>query len=109
MSHILNKTQQRGAKIQGDKEEESKDSPVGVRGLVNDVLVGGEQDQSVLAEIHSHVCAPASIQTAADGERRGIMRLQRGAARGGGARGGGSDCSRQRGAECPLGPCAGVC
>ncbi|KAK5887891.1 hypothetical protein CesoFtcFv8_016450 [Champsocephalus esox] len=51
-----------------------KDSPVGVRGLVNDVLVGGQQVQSVLAQIHSHVSVPASIQTAADGERRGVRR-----------------------------------
>lgn len=70
----------------------AEDSPVGVRGLVYDVLVGGEQDQSVLAEIHSHVCAPASIQTAADGERRGMRaELGAGGAAGGGGRGGGAD------------------
>ncbi len=81
-----------------------RDSPVGVRGLVNDVLVGGQQDQSVLAEIHSHVSVPASIQTAADGERHG-MRLQ-GGRRGGGG-GGGSDWWRQRddpGARAVLAP-----
>lgn len=74
-----------------------RDSPVGVRGLVNDVLVGGQQGQSVLAEIHSHVSVPASIQTAADGERHG-MRLQRGRRGGGGGGGGrgGSDWWRQR-------------
>lgn len=66
----------RGAKG-GRSASRPQDSPVGVRGLVNDVLVGGEQDQSVLAEIHSHVCLSASIQTAADGERHG-MRLQSG-------------------------------
>lgn len=32
-----------------------RDSPVGVRALVNDVLIGGEQGQSVLSEIQSHV------------------------------------------------------
>lgn len=86
----------------------AEDSPVGVRGLVDDVLVAGEQDQSVLAEIHSHVCAAASIQTAADGERRGV-RAEPG---GGGAAAGGADWCRQRGrlrlcrvlAPEPLGP-----
>lgn len=59
----------------------AEDSPVGVRGLVDDVLVAGEQDQSVLAEIHSHVRAAASIQTAADGERRGARRRRSGSRR----------------------------
>ena len=86
---------------------EGQDSPVGVRGLVNDVLVGGQQDQSVLAEIHSHVSVPASIQTAADGERHGV-RLQRGQRGAAGGGGGGSDWWRQRdGHGCPRGPSAG--
>lgn len=35
-------------------------SPVGVRGLVDDVLVGGEQQQPVLSEIHGHVGGAAA-------------------------------------------------
>lgn len=50
----------------------TRDSPVGLGGLVNDVLIGGQQDQSVLGEIHGHVCVPVSIQPAADGERPGL-------------------------------------
>ena len=41
---------------QGDRQGDRQgDSPVGVRGLVDDVLVGGQQGQSVLAEVHCHV------------------------------------------------------
>lgn len=73
-----------------------QDSPVGVRGLVNDVLVGGQQGQSVVAEIHSHVSVPASIQTAADGERLGMSVQGARAAAAGGGGGGGADWWRQR-------------
>ncbi|MEQ2157480.1 hypothetical protein GOODEAATRI_002278 [Goodea atripinnis] len=61
----------------GGRAVRLQDSPVGVRGLVNDVLVGGQQGQSVLGEIHSHVSVPASIQTAADGERHGMKPQRR--------------------------------
>lgn len=51
-----------GAEPGEDRRAGPRDSPVGVRGLVDDVLVGGEQGQPVIAEIHSHVSVPASIQ-----------------------------------------------
>lgn len=63
------KMERDGGEDRGGRPAGPRDSPVGVRGLVNDVLVGGQQGQSVLTEIHSHVSVPASIQTAADGER----------------------------------------
>ncbi|CAB1453252.1 unnamed protein product [Pleuronectes platessa] len=53
-------------------------SPVGGGALVDDVLVGGEQGQSVLAEIHSHVGVRANIQSSADGERHGERRRSEG-------------------------------
>lgn len=50
-----------------------RDSPVGVRGLVDDVLVGGEQQKPVLSEIHGHVGGAAASR---------LLLMERGARRG---------------------------
>lgn len=105
-----------GAEPGEDRRAGPRDSPVGVRGLVDDVLVGGEQGQPVIAEIHSHVSVPASIQPLLM-ERDSEWDYRRTTAAGGG---GGADWWKQREergvrgvlapehqpVSCPMGPSA---
>lgn len=74
-----NKTRDTGTRARGRRKHRSADrlagwdSPVGVRGLVDDVLVGGEQQQPVLSEIHGHVGGAAASR---------LLLMERGARRG---------------------------
>lgn len=76
-------TQARGHEAGGSAGRRAgrRDSPVGVRGLVDDVLVCGEQQQPVLSEIHGHVGGAAASR---------LLLMERGARRGASPGGGDS-------------------